>query len=166
MAKVTLKGEAFSIVGDLPEVGSMAPDFSLVKQDLSEVSRSDFAGKKVVMNIFPSVDTPVCATSVRTFNKDLAEKDNVVILCISADLPFAAQRFCGAEGLENVCTLSDFRDRSFGHNYGIHIADGPLKGLLSRAVLVLDEEGTVLHRELVPEIASEPNYAAVMEVLG
>lgn len=142
----------------MPEVGSQAPDFTLVKSDLSEISLSDYKGKNIVLNIFPSIDTGVCAASVRRFNKDAAALNNTVVLAISADLPFAAGRFCGAEGIENVVTASVFRNPEFSKNYGLLITDGPLKGLLARAVVVINPEGKVAYTELVPEIAQEPNY--------
>lgn len=166
MAKVTLKGNPVNTVGDLPKAGSKAPDFTLVKTDLSEVSLKDLIGKKVVLNIFPSVDTSTCATSVRQFNTKAASVDNTVILCVSADLPFAHARFCGAEGISNVESLSNFRDNgSFGSDYGVTFSDGPLKGLTARAVVVIDENGIVKYTELVPEIVDEPNYASALESL-
>lgn len=164
MANVTLQGNPFHTKGDLPKVGDIAADFKLVKNDLSEVSLANYAGKKKVLSIFPSVDTPTCATSVRMFNKKAAELDNVVVLNISADLPFAQSRFCGAEGIDKVETLSSFRS-GFGDDYNLSFIDGPLVGLLSRAVIVLDENNTVLHSEQVIEIADEPNYEAALNVL-
>ena len=159
MAKITFHDNPINTVGDLPSVGTQAPDFSLVKSDLSELKLSDLKGKKVVLNIFPSIDTGVCATSVRKFNKEAGSLNNTTVLCISADLPFAAGRFCGAEGLDNVVTLSTFRDgNSFANQYGVLIEDGPLKGLLARSVVTLDTEGKVVYTELVPEIAQEPDY--------
>ena len=165
MAQVTLKGNPVQVDGVLPAVGSKAPAFSLVAGNLSDVTLADFAGQRKVLNIFPSVDTPTCATSVRTFNKQANDVANTVVLCISADLPFAQARFCGAEGLENVQNLSTLRGAEFIKNYGVAIADGPLKGLTARAVVVLDENDTVLHSELVKEIAEEPNYEAALAVL-
>ena len=165
MAQVTLKGNPVQVNGELPAVGSKAPAFSLVAGNLSDVTLSSFAGKRKVLNIFPSVDTPTCATSVRTFNAQANELANTVVLCISADLPFAQARFCGAEGLENVQNLSTLRGREFIENYGVAIADGPLAGLTARAVVVLDENDNVLHSELVKEIAEEPNYEAALAVL-
>ena len=159
MAKITFKGNPVNTSGDLPKVGTQAPDFSLVKGDLSEAKLSDYKGKNVVLNIFPSIDTGVCAASVRKFNKDAGSLKNTVVLCISADLPFASSRFCGAEGLENVVTLSTFRDSSFADKYGILMTDGPLKGLLARSVVVVNPEGKVVYNELVPEIAQEPDYS-------
>jgi len=162
MATVTLRGNTVNTSGSLPAVGAKAPDFSLVKQDLSVVKLSELAGKKVVLNIFPSVDTATCATSVRKFNEKAAGKDNTVVLCISKDLPFAAKRFCGAEGIENVVTGSAFRDTAFEEAYGIKLLDSPLAGLIARSVVVVDESGKVVHTELVAEIADEPNYDAAL----
>jgi thioredoxin-dependent peroxiredoxin len=164
MAKTALGGNPVNTVGDLPTLGS-SPSFTLTKGDLSEITPADFAGKKVVLNIFPSVDTPTCATSVRTFNERASSLDNTVVLCVSADLPFAQGRFCGSEGLTNVQTASSFRT-DFGKAFGVSLADGKLAGLLARAVVVLDESGTVTHTELVPEIANEPNYDAAIAALG
>lgn len=165
MANITLEGNVIETVGDLPVVGSVAPDFSLVKQDLSEVTLKDFAGKRVVLNIFPSLDTGTCAQSVRTFNKEAASLDNTVVLCISADLPFAAGRFCVAEGIEDVVTLSNFRDEDFGKQYGNDFKTGPLVGLLARSVVVIDSDGKVLYNELVSETVDEPDYKAALAVL-
>ncbi|MNF62883.1 Thiol peroxidase [compost metagenome] len=165
MAQVTLKGNPVQVNGQLPQVGAQAPAFSLVSANLSDVTLKDFAGKRKVLNIFPSIDTPTCATSVRTFNAKAADAANTVVLCISADLPFAQARFCGAEGLDNVQNLSTLRGREFIENYGVAIADGPLTGLTARAVVVLDENDKVLHSELVKEIAEEPNYEAALAVL-
>lgn len=158
MATTKFKGNPVKTSGELPAVGSKAPDFKLVKGDLSEISLSDFAGKKVVLNIFPSIDTGTCAMSVRQFNKWVSEKENVVVICVSKDLPFAASRFCGAEGLDKVITASDFRYNSFALDYGVLQEDGPLKGLMARSVVALDETGTVVYTELVPEITTEPSY--------
>ena len=165
MAQVTLKGNPVQVEGDLPKVGAQAPEFTLTAGDLSDATLATFAGKRKVLNIFPSVDTPTCATSVRKFNAQANELNNTVVLCISADLPFAQARFCGAEGLENVQNLSTLRGREFIENYGVAIADGPLAGLTARAVVVLDENDRVLHSELVGEIAEEPNYDAALAVL-
>lgn len=165
MAQVTLKGNPFHTSGDLPKAGAAAPDFQLVKTDLGEASLKDFTGKRVVLNIFPSLDTPTCATSVRTFNKRASEAPNTVVLCISQDLPFAAARFCTTEGLANVVPASSFRAPEFGQAYGLTMVDGPLKGLLARAVVVVDEKGSVKHTQLVPEIADEPNYDAALAAL-
>jgi len=165
MAKVTLKGNPLNTAGDLPKVGSAAPAFTLVRTDLSEVSAKDLAGQRVVLNIFPSLDTPTCAASVRKFNARANEKPNTTILCVSADLPFAQKRFCGAEGLDNVVPASVFRTPDFGKAYGVTLVDGPMKGLLARAVVVVDGAGKVVHSELVPEIAQEPDYNAALAVL-
>ncbi|WP_133011940.1 thiol peroxidase [Marinomonas flavescens] len=165
MSSVTLKGNQIETVGELPAVGTQAPAFELVKTDLSLVSLSDYQGAKLVLNIFPSIDTPTCATSVRKFNESAASLKGVNVLCVSADLPFAAARFCGAEGIDHVDTGSSFRS-SFGDDYGLTFSTGPLVGLLSRAVVVLDENGKVLHTEQVAEIADEPNYDAALAVLG
>ncbi|WP_340677023.1 thiol peroxidase [Paraglaciecola sp.] len=164
MATVTLKGNAFQTAGNLPSVGQKAPDFKLVKTDLSEISLKDFAGSRLILNIFPSVDTGVCATSVRTFNKKASELKNTKILCVSADLPFAAARFCGAEGIDNVTTGSSFRS-DFGKAYGVDFVSGPLAGLLSRSVVVIDEQGVVLYTEQVAETTEEPNYEGAAAVL-
>lgn len=165
MAKVTLEGNEIRTVGELPAVGSKAPDFKLVKQDLSETSLGDYKGKRVVLNIFPSLDTATCAASVRAFNKSAAELDNTIVLCISADLPFAAGRFCVAEGIDNVITASNFRDRDFGKSYGVDFETGPLVGLLARSVVVVDENGKVVYTELVSETVNEPDYEAALAVL-
>ena len=165
MATVTLKGNAIKTSGELPKVGTKAPDFKLTATDLSLKSLSDFAGSRLVLNIFPSVDTGTCAQSVRQFNKEASTLNNTKVLCISHDLPFAHARFCGAEGLENVVSLSDFKDGSFGKTYGLNFVDGPLEALHSRCVIVLDEKGTVLHTEQVGEIVDEPNYAAAITAL-
>lgn len=165
MASITLGGNPVHTNGELPTVGSKATDFKLVKTDLGTASLADFAGSKVVLNIFPSVDTGTCAASVRKFNEKASTLANTKVLCISRDLPFAQKRFCGAEGLENVINLSDFKDGSFGKKYGLEITDGPLAGLHSRVVIVLDENGTILHTEQVNEIADEPNYEAALAVL-
>jgi thiol peroxidase len=158
MAQITLKGNPVNTVGELPNVGEKAKDFTLVKGDLSRVSLNDFKGQKLVLNIFPSLDTGTCAASVRYFNQAAAELKNTKVLCISRDLPFAQARFCGAEGIENVVTLSDYATGEFGKNYGLEIADGPLAGLHSRVVIILDENGTVSYTQQVPEIVDEPNY--------
>ncbi|WP_149275673.1 thiol peroxidase [Pareuzebyella sediminis] len=165
MATVTLKGNEIHTLGSLPEVGSKAPDFKLTKTDLSTASLSDYSGKKVVLNVFPSVDTGTCAQSVRQFNEEAAELDNTVVLCISKDLPFAQARFCGAEGISNVDMLSDFRDGSFGKDYSVEFTDGPLNSLLSRSVIVLDSDGKVVYTEQVSETVDEPNYKAALEAL-
>jgi len=165
MSKVSLHGTIFNTSGNMPAVGSQAPAFKLVNTELKEISLADFSGRKVVLNIFPSVDTPVCATSIRTFNEALAKHDDTVVLCVSADLPFAQQRFCGTEGLERVMSASTFRNTEFGTNYGVAMVDGPLCGLMSRAVVVIDENGKVVHCEQVSEISEEPNYGAALEKL-
>jgi len=165
MAAITLGGNPIHTAGEIPKKGTQAPNFSLVKTDLSTATLADFAGSKLVLNIFPSIDTGVCATSVRTFNQKASELENTKVLCISRDLPFAQKRFCAAEGLENVESLSDFKDGSFGEAYGLSITDGPLAGLHSRAVIVLDEKGQVTYSEQVPEIAQEPNYEAALAAL-
>ncbi|MEI7694637.1 MAG: thiol peroxidase [Chlorobium sp.] len=166
MAQITLKGNPFETVGTLPAKGTEAPFFCLVKTDLSEAGPADFAGKRVVLNIFPSLDTPVCAASVRRFNQEASSLDNTVVLCVSADLPFAHSRFCETEGLKNVVSLSTFRSPEFGIHYGVTITNGPLKGLLSRAIVIIDSDGMVLHTEQVPEIVQEPDYSAALKALG
>ena len=166
MSTVTFHGKPVRVDGSFPTVGAAAPAFSLVAGDLSDAGLSRFAGKRKVLNIFPSVDTPTCAASVRHFNEAAGKLDNTVVLCISADLPFAQARFCGAEGLSNVVNLSMMRGRQFLADYGVAIADGPLAGLAARAVVVLDAHDKVLHTELVGEIADEPNYAAALKALG
>lgn len=166
MSQVTLKGNPVQVDGQLPATGSKAPAFTLVAKDLADVSLASFDGKRKVLNIFPSVDTPTCATSVRKFNEKASQLANTVVLCISADLPFAQARFCGAEGLSNVVTLSTLRGHDFLKNYGVAIASGPLAGLAARAVVVLDEQDKVLHTELVGEIANEPNYDAALQTLN
>lgn len=165
MSTVTLKGTPFNTSGALPATGSTAPSFNLVKTDLSEVTSASLAGKRVVLNIFPSVDTPTCAQSVRTFNAQASALNNTVVVCASQDLPFALSRFCGAEGLSNVVPASAFRS-NFATDFGVKMVDGPLAGLTARAVVVLDVNGKVLHTELVSEIANEPNYDAALKVLA
>lgn len=163
---VTLGGNPIQISGTLPQPGTTAPAFKLVAKDLSDVSLDNYAGKRKVLNIFPSIDTPTCATSVRKFNAEAAQLKNTVVLCISADLPFAQTRFCGAEGLESVQTLSTMRGHDFLQHYGVGIESGPIAGVAARAVIVLDENNKVLHSELVNEIKNEPNYAAAMAALA
>ena len=163
---VTLGGNPIEVAGSLPAKGSKAPAFSLVGKDLADVTLASLAGKRKVLNIFPSIDTPTCATSVRKFNQSANELANTVVLCISADLPFAQSRFCGAEGLANVQTLSTMRGREFLEAYGVAIKSGPLAGVAARAVVVLDENDKVLHSELVAEIKSEPNYATALAALA
>lgn len=165
MATVTLKGTAIHTSGDLPQLGSKIQDFSLIAGDLSKKTLNDFQGSRIIFNIFPSVDTGTCATSVRTFNKTAAELNNTKVLCISRDLPFAQGRFCGAEGIENVIMLSDFIDGSFGKTNGLNFIDGPLEGLHSRCIIVTDTDGTVLHTEQVAETVDEPNYENALSVL-
>ena len=165
MATITLKGNKIHTYGDLPKKGSKAPDFRLVGSDLSDSTLEDFKGKKVLLNIFPSLDTDVCAASVRRFNKAVSELENTAVLCISMDLPFAHSRFCSTEGLNDVVTLSGMRNMDFGKNYGVLIVDGPLAGLYSRAVVALDEEGNVIYTEQVPEIVQEPDYEAALKAL-
>ena len=163
---VTLGGNPIQVGGALPNVGSTAPAFQLVAKDLSDTRLDHYTGKRKILNIFPSVDTPTCATSVRKFNTQAAQLNNTVVLCISADLPFAQSRFCGAEGLDNVLTLSTMRGREFLQNYGVAIESGPIAGLAARAVIVLDENNRVLHSELVSEIKNEPNYEAALAALA
>jgi thiol peroxidase len=165
MASITLGGNPIHTSGELPKVGTKLADFKLVKNDLSIASLSDFAGSNLVLNIFPSIDTGTCATSVRTFNATAAQLENTKVLCISRDLPFAQKRFCGAEGIDNVVNLSDFKDGSFGKTNGLEIADGVLAGLHSRCIIVVDANGSVVYTEQVPEIANEPNYEAALAVL-
>jgi thiol peroxidase len=165
MATITLGGNPVNTSGELPKVGSKLADFKLVKDDLSIATLSDFAGFRLVLNIFPSIDTGTCATSVRKFNTNASSLKNTKVLCISRDLPFAQKRFCGAEGIENVINLSDFVDGSFGKTNGLNIVDGVLAGLESRAIIVVDANGTVIYTEQVPEIANEPNYEAALAVL-
>lgn len=163
MATTALRGNPVQTNSDLPSVGSKAPAFTLVKQDLSSVTLESLAGKTVVLNIFPSIDTPTCATSVRKFNEKAAGLKDVVVVCASKDLPFAAKRFCGAEGIENVITGSSFRDDSFESAYGVKLIDGPLAGVMARSVVVVGTDGVVKHVELVPEISSEPDYEAALK---
>lgn len=166
MASIKFQGKEFNTEGQLPQKDSQAPDFTLTKDDLSDAGLKEYKGKRVILNIFPSIDTDVCAASVRRFNAEISKLDNTVVLCISKDLPFAQKRFCAAEGLDNVITLSQYRDSSFSDAYGVLITDGPLKGLLSRAVAVIDTNGKVIYSELVPEITQEPAYEPVVELLG
>ncbi len=166
MAQTALGGNPVNTSGDLPAVGSTAPGFSLTKNDLSAISSADLAGQRVVLNIFPSIDTPTCATSVRTFNERAAGLDNTTVLCVSADLPFAQGRFCGAEAIESVATASTFKNPEFATDYGVAMVDGVLTGLCARAVVVIDEAGQVTHSHLVPEIADEPDYDAALAALS
>ena len=166
MAQVTFKGKPVKTVGNLPAVGAKAPAFSLAGKDLSDVGLADFAGRTVVLNIFPSIDTPVCAASVRRFNAEAAALGNAVVLCVSADLPFAHGRFCTVEGLEKVIPVSVFRSPAFGKDYGVTLAEGPLRGLLARAVVIIDGAGSIRYTELVAEIAQEPDYEAALGALA
>ena len=165
MAAITLKGSTVHTLGNLPEIGTYAPDFQLTKSDLSMVSLNDYKGGRLILNIFPSIDTGTCAKSVRKFNEEASKLDNTKVLCISKDLPFAQKRFCGAEGISDVELLSDFRDGNFGKNYQLDFIDGPFQGLHSRAVLVLDEDRRILYLEQVEEFSDEPNYLSALEVL-
>ena len=166
MATTALQGTPVQLKGELPAIDSQAPDFLLTKNDLSDVALKDFTGKKIVLNIFPSIDTAVCATSVRKFNQAFDKRTDAVVLCVSMDLPFAQARFCGAEGLNNVITVSDFRTRTFSEAYGVLIADGPLAGLCARAVMVINPNGAVAHTQLVGEITTEPDYDSAMKEIG
>jgi thiol peroxidase len=166
MAQTALEGNPVHLAGELPAVGSPAPDFKLVDSDLGDRTLGDYAGKKVLLNIVPSLDTPVCATSTRKFNESFAGRDDAVCLVVSADLPFAAGRFCSAEGIDNVHTLSMMRSRNFGKDYGVLIEDGPLAGITARAVVVVGADGKVVYTELVPEITQEPDYDAALKALG
>jgi thiol peroxidase len=166
MAQTALKGSPVNLAGDLPAVGSTAPDFRLVAGDLSDKTLADYGGKKKLLNIVPSLDTPVCATSTKKFNEAMAGKSDAVALVISSDLPFASGRFCSAEGIENVINLSMMRSRNFGKDYGVLIEDGPLAGITARAVVVLDETNKVLYTQLVPEITEEPDYDSALAALG
>ncbi|MHB2154473.1 thiol peroxidase [Calditrichota bacterium GD2] len=165
MAKITLKGNPINTIGELPAIGDTAPDFSLTTTDLGDVHLKDFSGQRLVLNIFPSLDTEVCATSVRKFNEMAANLENTKVLCISMDLPFAHKRFCTTEGIENVISLSELHERGFGESYGVRIVDGPLRGLFARAVVAVDEKGKVIYTELVPEITQEPNYEKALKSL-
>jgi thioredoxin-dependent peroxiredoxin len=165
MAQTFLGPNAVNTIGDLPKVGSAAPDFTLVNSDLKPAHYKDYSGKSIVLNIFPSVDTGVCATSVREFNKRAASLNDTVVLCVSKDLPFALKRFCGAEGIDKVVTLTDFRNEGFARNYGVELIDGGFKGLCARAIVVIDKQGKVKHTELVPQIGQEPNYEAALKAI-
>ncbi len=166
MAQITLRGNSIQTIGNLPSVGTAAPDFTLTKTDLSDCSLRDYRGKTVVLNIFPSIDTSVCAASVRRFNQEAAARPDTVVLCISADLPFAHNRFCEAEGIKNVIPLSVFRAPDFGRDYGVRITTGPIAGLMSRAVVIVDPGGKIVYTEQVPEITQEPDYAKALAALG
>ncbi|GAA4245192.1 thiol peroxidase [Winogradskyella damuponensis] len=165
MANITLGGNPIETSGNLPSVGSKAPDFKLTATDLSTKSLTDYNGSRLILNIFPSVDTGTCAQSVRTFNEKASQLENTKVLCISKDLPFALARFCGAEGLDNVETLSDFKTGDFGNDYGITFKTGPLETLLSRCIVVIEKDGTISHSEQVAEIKDEPNYTAALDAL-
>ena len=165
MTTITRKGLEIEISGDLPPVGSSAPSFSLVTTDLADVVLGDYSGRKVLLNIFPSIDTPTCAKSVRAFNEKAASMDNAVVLCISPDLPFAHKRFCEVENIDNVIALSTFRSPDFGLVYGVTMTSSPRKGLLARAIVVIDEAGKIVHTELVPELTQEPDYQAALRSL-
>lgn len=165
MATVTLQGTTFNTNGELPAVGSAAPDFHLVDGKLNDVRLADYSGKKVILNIVPSLDTPTCATSTKKFNEKAAGRDDVAVLVVSADLPFAQGRFCSAEGIENVTPLSLMRSRAFAKDYGVLMTDGPLAGITARAIVVIDGDGKVLYTQLVPEIADEPDYDAALAAL-
>ena len=166
MAQITLQGNPIETIGQLPALNSQAPGFTLTRTDLSEASLSDFSGQNVVLNIFVSLDTSICAASVRRFNQELSSLDNTVVLCVSADLPFAHQRFCEAEGLDNVIPASVFRSPEFGKDYGVTITSGPLAGLLCRAVVIIDKDGKIIYTEQVPEIAQDPDFAAALQAFG
>lgn len=165
MAKLTLKGNTIHTNGNLPKIGSTAPNFILIKADLSKATLNDFKGNKLILNIFPSIDTGTCAMSVRNFNKEAANLSNTKVLCISRDLPFAQKRFCGAEGIENVIMLSDFNTGQFGKDFGIELIDGPLEGLHARCVVILDANGKVIYTEQVSELTNEPNYLEALKQL-
>ena len=165
MKHITFKGADITLAGSPPPVGSIAPQFNLCKKDLSAITLKDLQGKRIVLNIFPSIDTPVCATSVRRFNVAASKLDNTVVLCISMDLPFAHARFCAAEELDTVVPASDFRTGAFGKDYGLRISDGMLEGLLTRAVIIINEAGKVIYTEIVPEITQEPDYDAALREL-
>lgn len=165
MAKITLRGNPVNTSGSLPSKGSLAPEFKLVKSDLGSLTLSELIGKRVVLSISPSLDTSICATSARKFNQMAAGKNNVMILAITKDLPFAAARFCTTEGITNVVTLSGFRNKDFGKNYGVEITDGAFEGLYARSIIVIDEKGKVIYTQLVPEIATEPDYDPVLALL-
>jgi len=165
MAKITFKGNTVNTSGDLIKPGAFAPEFTLTGSDMSEISIKKYAGKKIILNIVLSIDTSVCATSVRKFNQEAGNLNNTVVLCISADLPFAQSRFCGAEGLTNVVTLSTFRDNQFGDLYGVRMTDGPLAGLLSRVVVIIGTDGKVIYSQQVPDIAQEPDYKSALNAV-
>ena len=165
MTQITFKSNPIHTIGKLPEIGEKAPDFLLTKTDLSDISLKDVTGKKVIFNIFPSIDTPVCSTSVRRFNEEISKFNNAVVICASLDLPFAHARFCETEGLKNVIAVSEMRNREFGSNYGVRMLDGPLAGLLARAIIVIDESSKVIYTQLVGEITEEPDYDKALNML-
>ena len=165
MANITFKGDPVNIIGELPKIGGKAPDFLLTKTDLSDISLKDVSGKKVILNIFPSIDTPVCSISVTRFNEEIGKFDNAVVIGVSVDLPFAHARFCEAEGIKNVITASELRNREFGNSYGVRMIDGPLAGLLARAIVVIDENSKVIYTQLVREITEEPDYDNALSML-
>jgi thiol peroxidase len=165
MAQTLLGPNAVNTNGNLPVIGSTAPDFTLVTADLKNVTLADYAGKNIILNIFPSIDTNVCATSVREFNKRAAALNDTVVLCVSKDLPFAIKRFCGAEGIDKIITVSDFRNKGFSKNYGVELIDGAFEGLDARAIVVIDKQGKIKHTELVPQIGQEPNYDAAIQAI-
>lgn len=165
MAKINIGGNKVNTKGDLPKAGTKAPDFKLTKTDLSDISLKDLAGKKVVLNIFPSIDTPVCSASVRKFNTEISNFPDSVVLCVSLDLPFAHSRFCETEGLKDVISVTELRERSFGEAYGVRIAEGPLAGLLARAVVVIDKDGSVIFSTFAKDLKEEPDYQTVLNVL-
>jgi thiol peroxidase len=166
MAKILFKGNPIHSIGELPKIGAVAPKFTLTKTDLSEVNSGQFKNKKVILNIFPSLDTPICAAAVRKFNEAANRLPDSAVLCISMDLPFAQERFCGAENLQNVIPLSAFRHPEFGKEYGVTMTDGPLAGLLSRAVVILDQKGEVIYTQQVPEITEEPDYKSALAAVS
>jgi len=166
MAQITFKGNPVNTSGDLPEVGEKAPDFLLTKTDLTDVRLADFKGRKLVLNIFISVETPVCAESVRRFNEEITKYDNTDVICVSRDLPFAHARFNADEGVENVISATELRNLDFGRDYGLRILDGQMAGLLARALVVIDEDGKIIHTELVPEIGEEPDYDSALQILA
>ncbi|MBI4843460.1 MAG: thiol peroxidase [Nitrospirae bacterium] len=166
MATITLKGTPTQTIGSLPAINTQAPNFKLTKTDLSDVTLDNFKGKRVILNIFPSIDTSVCATSVRRFNEEASRLNNTVVLCVSADLPFAHERFCTVEGIKNVIPLSVFRSKNFGRDYGVEITSGPLSGLLSRAIVIIDETGKVIYTQQVSEIAEEPDYNKALSAIS
>ena len=165
MSQIKIGENVVHVKGELPKPGTQAPDFALAGVDMKDVSLKDFPGKNVILNIFPSIDTRVCATSVREFNKRAASHPETAVLCISKDLPYAFRRFCGAEGITNVVSLSDFRNKGFSNNYGVEMLDGAMAGLFARAIVVIDKQGKVKHTELVPVIGQEPNYDAALEAI-